>query len=216
MDISRDRGMLPSKASGLGAHFTSPTKLRNPKRKTQTMTSSVLDSQAKKRRLHEELARLLKQPQDSEDWEDVDMSANRDKEQVEEMNVDGVQENFSIFAQDLPKPPGSHFSSHEAAGSDSPSSSKRLTPDRAALNLCASWQALMPTLVDDFLAYYGKSVGHHIQPIPPVYSEGCPTGACMEYKSTNILCLYFDRMWSITIPRCIFMTGSAQISSPRQ
>jgi hypothetical protein len=57
------------------------------------------------------------------------------------------------------------------------------------------WMSLLPTLVDPFLAYITSSRGSPVNPVSDLNSK-C-LGTC-EKKTTNILCLYLDRMLSLT------------------
>ena len=196
MDISRERGNL-SCSSGLGVHFTSPTKARNPKRKTQTQASSTLDPLSKQHRLETKLAQLLAPstlndqaiPAGFQDLAAVDSECAEAWEGSEKFPGD---QGYNIEAPNDP-----FTSSDTVCSTDSlkigSGNTRRLTPNQAAINLYAKWQATVPTLVDDILSYYSSSVGRKIKPVNGLVEEGCPSCICVEFKSLNVLVLYFDR-----------------------
>ena len=60
LGIGRERGQLPAVTSGLGVHFTTPTKGRRaPSRKTKKLASSALDFNARKQNLDAQLAAVV-------------------------------------------------------------------------------------------------------------------------------------------------------------
>jgi len=182
-------------------HFTSPVKSRTPKRKTQTMASSAWNLQAKKKRLDAELAALLSEPSKplglvSEDWDGMGSSGASGDMCVDNNTASGFTKNSPMFDVGLDLLHAHNVSNKTEDVQptvDAAAKEKRLTPDQAALRLCTSWKALLPTLTDDLLGYYDLSSGKPLQAISLVYSEACPDGTCTSKKSTNILCLYFDR-----------------------
>ncbi|PPR02787.1 hypothetical protein CVT26_009398 [Gymnopilus dilepis] len=72
---------------------------------------------------------------------------------------------------------------------------KHLTPDQAALNLYAKWRALLPTLVDPYLAYSAGTTGKKLRPLEGASFDGkrCVAGAPCERKETSVLCLFWDQ-----------------------
>ncbi|PPR04186.1 hypothetical protein CVT24_010769 [Panaeolus cyanescens] len=92
---------------------------------------------------------------------------------------------------------------------------KRLTPDSATLQLHARyrWQALLPTLIDDYLCYITASHGKIIHPVDSILvsctsgtseSDIGKTSRCKisKTKSTAILCLCFDHFRHISVTTC--------------
>ena len=197
MDISCEQGNL-SCSSGLGVHFTLPTKARNPKRKTQTQASSTLDPLSKQHRLETKLAQLLAPntlndqaiPAGSQNLAVECAEAWEDSEEACAMH------NFPGDGYNIEESNHPFTSSDTVCSTDSlkigSGNTRCLTPNQAAINLYAKWQATVPTLVDDILSYYSSSVGRKIKPVNGLVEEGCPSCICVEFKSLNILVLYFN------------------------
>ncbi|KAI5998306.1 hypothetical protein EDD15DRAFT_2386945 [Pisolithus albus] len=61
----------------------------------------------------------------------------------------------------------------------------------SSISLCASWQAVIRTIIDPFIKYTTATLG---KPLPSLSSplSSC-TAHCREQKVTNLLCLFFDR-----------------------
>ncbi|PPQ96941.1 hypothetical protein CVT26_005961 [Gymnopilus dilepis] len=81
LGIGSERGQLPAATSGLGVHFTTPTKGRRaPSQKTKKLASSALDFNARKRRLDAQLAAVIAsavQFKDLPDLQPSDTAAGR-------------------------------------------------------------------------------------------------------------------------------------------
>ena len=171
------------------------------------MASSAWNLQAKKKRLDAELAALLSEPSKplglvSEDWDGMGLSGASGDMCVDNDTAPGFTENSPMLDVGLDLPHDHNVSDEREDAQptvDAAAKEKRLIPDQAALRLCASWKALLPTLTDDLLGYYDLSSGKPLQTISLVYSEACPDGTCISKKSTNVLCLYFDRTLSVAM-----------------
>ncbi|KAF8869756.1 hypothetical protein CPB84DRAFT_1856057 [Gymnopilus junonius] len=71
---------------------------------------------------------------------------------------------------------------------------KRLTPDQATLNLYAKWRALLPSLIDPYLAYSAATTGKKLRPLEGNSFNGkcCVTGPSCKKKEISVLCLFWD------------------------
>ena len=63
-------------------------------------------------------------------------------------------------------------------------------PTARLISMCASWKALIPTLIDPFLKYMAAMLGQPLSTLGPQLSS-CISD-CEERNSTAILCLFFD------------------------
>jgi len=72
---------------------------------------------------------------------------------------------------------------------------KRTAPDEETLKLYSKWQALIPTLRDDYLYYTSMSKGKVIQPVGAkiIGVCDCHMNSCKS-RVAEITCLYYDRM----------------------
>lgn len=70
-------------------------------------------------------------------------------------------------------------------------SHRRILPDQAAECLYANWKSLIPTIVTPHLHYMSRTLGKPLSSNPTSLSV-CNRDDC-DHKSTNILCLLFDR-----------------------
>ncbi|KII90983.1 hypothetical protein PLICRDRAFT_67778, partial [Plicaturopsis crispa FD-325 SS-3] len=78
-------------------------------------------------------------------------------------------------------------------------------PDAEANRLYASWKSLTPSLVESLLHYTNRTMSKAVVPVGDhIYGE-CLRG-CMEVKSSDILCLYFD----LLIRHGLFPTSPSQ------
>jgi hypothetical protein len=68
---------------------------------------------------------------------------------------------------------------------------RRIMPDPLTNSLYQNWLALIPTLVDPVLRYFGRTQGKALENIHPVISA-CGKSSCSP-KRTAMLCLFFDR-----------------------
>lgn len=191
--LSHRRARQSAVTGGLGNHDSSPNKKRNEKRKTQVTTSSSFDAAAKKRRLEATLIQLLaphsssastdKQIDNDNDWEDIDM----DETPIEP----------TLDDETLPQPENEIVTQSDDGNCKPKGRPKRLTPNQATQNLYDSWRLLLPTLVDDLLAYTSDSVGSVVKHVEGELHGECTTG-CIS-KVSKITCLYYDREFSINM-----------------
>ncbi|KAF9031576.1 hypothetical protein BJ165DRAFT_1358214 [Panaeolus papilionaceus] len=79
--------------------------------------------------------------------------------------------------------------------SDEDAGKPRLVPNVPTERLHLRWEALLPTLVNDYLEYAARSHGGVIQIVGQEITGDCHSllSMCKNAKSTTILCLYFDR-----------------------
>ncbi|KIK18070.1 hypothetical protein PISMIDRAFT_110183 [Pisolithus microcarpus 441] len=63
-------------------------------------------------------------------------------------------------------------------------------PTEKSISLCASWKAVIRTIIDPFIKYTTAMLG---KPLPILGSplSSC-TALCQEEKVSNILCLFLD------------------------
>ncbi|KAG1859743.1 hypothetical protein F4604DRAFT_1930462 [Suillus subluteus] len=80
------------------------------------------------------------------------------------------------------------------------SQKRRILPDKSADSLYGNWRKLIPTLVDPQLKYYTRTLGQALEKTHDVISA-CGTHSCVR-KTTNMLCLFFDRFVSINVLSC--------------
>ncbi|KAG0705807.1 hypothetical protein DFH29DRAFT_775569, partial [Suillus ampliporus] len=66
---------------------------------------------------------------------------------------------------------------------------RRIVPDKSTNSLYYSWTALVPTLVNPLLRYFGRMQGKTLENIHPVISA-CGTPSCSP-KRTTLVCLFF-------------------------
>ncbi|KAG1859064.1 hypothetical protein C8R48DRAFT_547729, partial [Suillus tomentosus] len=62
-------------------------------------------------------------------------------------------------------------------------------PDQPTNSLYKNWIALIPTLVDPVLRYFGRTQGKALETIHPVISA-CGEPSCTP-KRTTMMCLFF-------------------------
>ena len=162
------RAALPSTSRGLGQHFTSPKKKRNP-RKSQTLVS--IPGQAKKRQhLHDRLHDLL----------------NHKKVHAPaacETSLDAAPEGSTPETETI------RFMDVEEADGGEPSDHSPPMQRARVGNLFSHWKSVIPTMVRPYLEYLGETLG---KPLP---RHAPSLSACLrdcEKRSTNITCLYFD------------------------
>ncbi|PPR04246.1 hypothetical protein CVT26_004191 [Gymnopilus dilepis] len=205
LGIGRERGQLPAVTSGLGVHFTTPTKGRRaPSRKTKKLASSALDFNARKRRLDAQLAAVVASAAQFKDLPDLQPSEpaegapTYDLEDWEACELGAItEEPDSIYPGAHTSPIQQHHPPHSpirpVSAHDPPAEPKpkRLKPDQAALNQAEKWNNLLPSLVPDLQAYYGASKGLEIRSIPKELTESCPSSSCRDFKSTKVLAIYF-------------------------
>ncbi|PPR04460.1 hypothetical protein CVT26_002237 [Gymnopilus dilepis] len=207
LGISHERGQLPAVTSGMGIHFTTPTKGRRaPKRKVQKLASSAMDFDAKKRRFDMQLAALMNaavQPDaistpsitGSELATDLAGCSPQDTDTACDLDIaaDGITPDPSHPPSQPPPNPSIAQLQMKP---------KRLVPDQAALNLSEKWETLLPPLVPDLLAYYQLSAGKEIRPVGQQLIEACSSQSCTEMKSIKVLALHFGHFRSMDITHC--------------
>ncbi|KAF8430674.1 hypothetical protein L210DRAFT_3417312 [Boletus edulis BED1] len=86
---------------------------------------------------------------------------------------------------------------------------RRILPDLRAQRLCSSWRAVIPTVIAPYLSYASRTLG---KPLPPTTGSFslCNRENCTQ-KSTNILCLLFDRNFFPTTPSQPRMVVSVEL-----
>jgi CxC1 like cysteine cluster associated with KDZ transposases len=162
--------------SGLGKHYTSPTKARDKRKSGKRVIP--LGNATKHRLLLQKLESLRKKPQTDQDepegsmgWEDLSDSIDQS------MDIDpdaGIHE-----ALQAPK-----------LGTTEPERERAKLSVGPSLWLHASWAEVLPGLLSPLLEYISSSVGIVIPPADDLHAE-CAL-SCVP-KHTKILCLYFDR-----------------------
>ena len=162
---SGTRAALPSTTNGIGRHFSSPHKVKNP-RKTQTFVSFP-GQNSKCQRLLAHLDDLLSHkgaPQPSACETAPDAAPESSITEVEMMGI--VEEP----------------SAHEHA--DRP-----LTQSARLDHFFSNWKSIIPTIVRPYLEYLNETLGK------PLTQHVSSLSACLqdcEKQSTHITGLYFD------------------------
>ncbi|KAG1887308.1 hypothetical protein F4604DRAFT_1917113 [Suillus subluteus] len=191
--IRPTRGAQPI-STGLGVHFVSPKKARDPK-KTQ-MLVHIPGANSKHKRLLAQMAALMNPqmlttqtpssssaPAQPEAPANFDDTASYPYDQDDSM-VNDYQPDKGPCPTDLaPKDLG-----------------RRILPDKMANNLYTSWKALIPTLVDPHLKYSARTHGHPLAEICPVISA-CASSGCVQ-RQFSIVCLFFDRFLYVNVMAC--------------
>jgi hypothetical protein len=161
--------------SGLGKHYTSPTKARD-KRKSGKIVIPL--GNAKKHQiLLQRLETLRKKPQTNQTADNGNYWEDSDDPTYQAMDIDcdtGIREALEApKLQDIkPKGDGAKLS----AG--------------PSLRLHASWADVLPSLIMPFLKYISSSFGSIMPPVDDLHT---PCALSCITKRTKILCLYFDR-----------------------
>jgi hypothetical protein len=161
-------------STGLGSHFTSPLKKRDKKKSGIFVRAPLQDM--KRKHLLAKLALLQEPPTTALDATQSFPIAPDDGEMV-----DGMVE--------VEDPPPNDQDVVDAAN-EARRIHRRIVPNEAGIRLYNKWIELLP-LVDPFLAYITLSTGSPIAPVNALHSECIKM--CLK-SSTQILCLYFDRM----------------------
>jgi hypothetical protein len=164
-------------SAGLGSHFTSPIKKRDRKKSNIFVRAPL--QEMKRKHLLAKLA-LLREPPASSPSQSLPIAAD-DGEMVDgTLEVDNV-EDPPLRDQDMADITNEQHQTR-----------RRIVPNEAGIRLYNKWIALIPNLVDPFLAYITSSTGSRIVPVSDDLHSEC--GAMCVKTSTRILCLYFDRM----------------------
>ncbi|KIK15530.1 hypothetical protein PISMIDRAFT_16447 [Pisolithus microcarpus 441] len=181
------RSSLPITTKGMGKHFCSPRKVRN-KKKTST-TVPIHAHAFKRKKLLNELADLLAPPPSEPG-----------------LHIRSVTTSPTHPPMGLPEPMELEeelftIDNEEASSSNAAVERTCIThvTDKS-ISLCASWKAVIRTIIDPFIKYMSATLG---KPLPVLqFPLSSCTAHCPEQKATNILCLFFDRFLSINILSC--------------
>lgn len=157
-------------SSGLGSHFASPRKARD-KRKTQTVVE-LPGAETKCRRLLAAMEHLMKSQLSTQ-------ATPNDTVTAEHMDTDNI---VDFHSEDVDEQPSLEISVKSVQ--------RRIMPDQSTNSLYKNWLALIPTLVDPVLRYFGRTQGKALENIHPVISA-CGKSSCSP-KRTTMLCLFFD------------------------
>ncbi|KAG1863946.1 hypothetical protein C8R48DRAFT_833650 [Suillus tomentosus] len=178
-------------SSGLGSHFVSPRKARD-KRKTQTYVE-LPGAEMKRRRLLDAMERLMKSQHEEPHLQLSVQAAPLDTVTMEHMDADNLVE---FHSEDVDEQPSLEISVTSVK--------RRIIPDQPTNSLYKNWIALIPTLVDPVLRYFGRTQGKALETIHPVISA-CGEPSCTP-KRTTMMCLFFDRFTSIDVLSCTCLT----------
>ncbi|KAG9224072.1 hypothetical protein CCMSSC00406_0010006 [Pleurotus cornucopiae] len=172
---------------GLGQHYTSPRKAAP--RKSQIV--QPLGHLVKKRKLAEELARLLSNDKPTDISPHVSDTSRADTE-VDELTTRLSGTEMDIDSSYIQPPPTSYI--------PRPSPRSQDEVKKPVLKLYDAWENVLPSLIDPLLQYEHKSIGK-----PAVYPLQIPrlcrkaAGSC-DFKTFNILCLFQDREPIMPLP----------------
>lgn len=194
--------MQPTVKEGMGEHFSSPTKKRNNKRKTQTLAFSSFDHEAKKRKLQGEMSSLLKGSSAASNYcIPAKESELKPPEQIKPVSTDILGGNQLVINNEYLFP---ELPVGDATGSTPTVESKkrRTTPNQAAYNLHSKWTQLISSLIDDFLEYSKLAIGKTESIAPSDLKSRCFHPISCQYKSRKIICLYFDREFLTALRNC--------------
>jgi len=175
------RAALPCTTNGIGRHFSSPRKVRNP-HKTQTFVSFP-GQNSKRQRLLAHLDDLLNHKgarQLSACETGLDAALESSITEAEMIDIADVEETSVHKRADHPplmqKACLDHFFSH--------------------------WKSVIPTIIHPYLEYLGETLGKPLaQHIPSL-------SACLrdcEKQSALITCLYFDCQFLSCLVSCVMI-----------
>ncbi|KAF9053459.1 hypothetical protein BJ165DRAFT_1339824 [Panaeolus papilionaceus] len=98
-----------------------------------------------------------------------------------------------------PSPDKSNTTPNKSTQKSSSDKKKKRKCADATQRLHMRWEALLPTLIEDYLNFTAKSFGSVVQVVDQEIFDGCPSVSdpgcrlrCKTRKSATILCLYFD------------------------
>ncbi|PPQ95989.1 LOW QUALITY PROTEIN: hypothetical protein CVT26_016205 [Gymnopilus dilepis] len=205
LGIGRERGQLPAVSSGLGVHFTTPTKGRRaPSRKTKKFASSALDFNAKKRRLDAQLAAVIASAAQLKDLPDLEPSEPTTEPSNYDFNPFDFESDVMDETTDNTYQSHLHLPIPQSSQSPTEPKPKRLKPDQAALNQAEKWNALLPSLIHDLHAYYKASKNHEIGSIRGgELTEPCPSSpfAVTFLGIFLMMCrLHLDHCYTLLLP----------------
>lgn len=185
------RGTQPT-SMGLGHHFVSPKKARDPK-KTQTLVH-IPGINSKHQRLLDQMAALM-QPQVSttETPTSTESQAPMDIEHTaghvdDTLNYDYDDNDY--IAEEVAQP--AQVASCPTNVPKVDLGRRCLLPNKMANNLYNAWKVLIPTLVDPHLKYSTRTHGCALPEVHPVISA-CASHTSCTHRQFSIVCLFFDR-----------------------
>ncbi|KAF7439857.1 hypothetical protein PC9H_000194 [Pleurotus ostreatus] len=178
---------------GLGQHYTSPKKAA-PRRPT---VLRPLGHDLKKRRLTDELNRLLANPGATitavPDTAVPDVPSGEHDDRAH--NASDALDNLAAqmitnMDMDPPTPRGTAPPPPKASG-------------EASSKLYSSWASLLPTLVEPLLEYERQSIGKPLTS-PSSILRGCTNGRNIdcEFRTLNMLCLFPDHFRMLEVQGC--------------
>ncbi|KAG1777166.1 hypothetical protein EV702DRAFT_1103447 [Suillus placidus] len=139
------------------------------------------------------MERLMKsQPEEPHSQLSTQVTPN-DTVTAEHMDTDNIVE---FHTEDVDEQPSLEISVKSVQ--------RRIMPDQSTNALYKNWLALIPTLVDPVLRYFGRMQGKALENIHPVISA-CGKSSCSP-KRTTMLCLFFDWFTSIDVLSCTCST----------
>ncbi|KAI6163355.1 hypothetical protein EDD17DRAFT_1693658 [Pisolithus thermaeus] len=172
----RTRAALSSTTKGMGHHFTSPRKVRNP-RKTQTHVS-FLGQNTKRHCLLAHLDDLLNHKS----------APPSDEPTVDTLPEDSIVDMEIVVGTDM-----------EETGDYEHPTPQRVRHD----HFFSRWKSVIPTMVRPYLEYLSETLG---KPLTQQVSSLSSCSQNCEKKLTNITCLYFDSFISIAVWCCECIT----------
>ncbi|KAG1849132.1 hypothetical protein DFJ58DRAFT_662561 [Suillus subalutaceus] len=197
--IRPTRGAQPI-STGLGVHFVSPKKARDPK-KSQTLVH-IPGANSKHKRLVAQMAALMN-PQMLTTQTPSSSSAPAQPEAP--ANVDDTASYFydeddsMVHDYQPDKGPCPTDLAPEDLG-------RRILPDKMANNLYTSWKALIPTLVDLHLKYSARTHGHPLAEICLVISA-C---ASSSFLYVNVMTCKCSTLSQVLVHHGLFPTAPSQ------
>lgn len=176
--LSRGRAALPSTTKGLGQHFTSPRKVKDPK-KTQTYVT-IPGRETKRQRLLGRLDKLLNNNRPT--FPDA---------QTVEPQVPAFSE-ADTFPSDADDPPNFLDDDAENDVIVKPHSPTPKVKDSSRQS--DSWKSVIPTIVEGYLVYLTQTLGKPMT-LPSSMISRCKHDC--ESKKITLVCLYFDHKHSV-------------------
>ena len=181
MVISHERGKQPASRNGLGTNFQSPKRKRSSYYKTTKTAWKIFNPESEKRNLMMQMA---------------EMYAGKRGDSAKARVVSGNHVSHVLPDLLLEEDRGAVDLDVGTSPSAVNASPKRLAPDQSERNLYATWNSLLPTLVEDILSYTSATVG-----LPERVAESTLSSNCQAVpqncvtKTTQVLCLYLNREW---------------------
>ncbi|KAG1886903.1 uncharacterized protein F5891DRAFT_1200407 [Suillus fuscotomentosus] len=182
------RGTQPT-SMGLGHHFVSPKKARDPK-KTQTLVH-IPGVNSKHQRLLDQMAALM-QPQVSTTETPTSTESQAPMDIEHTTGNDYIAEEVAQPAQVVSCP--TNVPKVDLGR-------RHLLPNKMANNLYNTWKVLIPTLVEPHLKYSTRTHGYALPEVHPVISA-CASHTSCTHRQFSIVCLFFDRFLSVDVLAC--------------